>query len=84
MGYTRCVVPEGNASPGDVPPGCELVPVRTVADALDQLIPIVYDELRRLAAHKMAQEKAGHTLQPTALVNEAYLKVLERLGRDAR
>ena len=38
MGYTRCVVPEGNASPADVPPGCELVPVRTVADALDQLM----------------------------------------------
>jgi hypothetical protein len=35
------------------------------------LMPLVYDELRRLAAHRMAQEKAGQTLQPTALVHEA-------------
>jgi len=38
MGYTRCVVPEGNASPADIPAGCELVAVRTVSEALDQLI----------------------------------------------
>lgn len=44
--------------------------------ALDRLMPIVYDELHRLAQRYMAQEKAGHTLQPTALVNEAYLRVL--------
>ncbi|HEY2952221.1 MAG TPA: ECF-type sigma factor, partial [Verrucomicrobiae bacterium] len=36
--------------------------------AADQLLPLVYDELRRLAAHKMANEAAGQTLQPTALV----------------
>ena len=41
----------------------------------DQLLPLVYEELRRLAAARMLQEKAGHTLQPTALVHEAWLRV---------
>jgi RNA polymerase sigma factor (TIGR02999 family) len=40
-----------------------------------QLLPLVYDELRRLAAHRMANESAGHTLQPTALVHEAWLRL---------
>ena len=44
--------------------------------AADQLLPLVYKELRRLAAHKMASESAGHTLQPTALVHEAYLRLV--------
>jgi len=44
--------------------------------AASQLLPLVYDELRRLAAHKLAQEKAGQTLQATALVHEAYLRVI--------
>lgn len=39
------------------------------------LLPLVYDELRRLAAHKLAQQTPGQTLQPTALVHEAYLRV---------
>ena len=43
--------------------------------AAAELLPLVYAELRRLAAHKMANEAAGHTLQPTALVHEAWLKV---------
>lgn len=43
--------------------------------ALDRLMPIVYDELHRLARHYMAEERPGHTLQPTALVNEAYLRL---------
>jgi DNA repair protein RadA/Sms len=38
LGFTRCVIPDGNCSPDDVPPGIELVPVKTIADALDQLI----------------------------------------------
>ena len=42
-------------------------------DALDQLMPLVYDELRRLAGNYLRRERADHTLQPTALVNEAYL-----------
>src|SRR5258708_3894694 len=41
------------------------------------LLPLVYDELRRLAAHKLAHEKPGQTLQATALVHEAYLKLVD-------
>ena len=44
--------------------------------ALQQLIPIVHEELRRLAQRQMAGERPGHTLQPTALVNEAYLRLV--------
>ena len=45
--------------------------------AADELLPLVYNELRRLATHKMADEAAGHTLQPTALVHEAYLRLMK-------
>ena len=45
------------------------------AKAAAELLPLVYDELRRLAAHRMANEVAGHTLQPTALVHEAWLRL---------
>ena len=45
--------------------------------AAEQLLPLVYDELRRLAAQKLAQEKPGQTLQATALVHEAYLRLLD-------
>jgi RNA polymerase sigma factor (TIGR02999 family) len=44
--------------------------------AADQLLPLVYDELRRLAAQKLAQEKPGQTLQATALVHEAYVRLV--------
>ncbi len=44
--------------------------------ALDKLMPLVYDELHRLAHWHMARERAGHTLQTTALVNEAYLRLI--------
>jgi RNA polymerase sigma factor (TIGR02999 family) len=50
------------------------------AQAADQILPLVYSELRKLAAAKMARESAAHTLQPTALVHEAWL----RLGGDAQ
>src|SRR5262245_40268429 len=43
--------------------------------AASQLLPIIYDELRRLAARKLGQERPGQTLQPTALVHEAYLRL---------
>jgi RNA polymerase sigma factor (TIGR02999 family) len=43
----------------------------------EQLLPLVYDELRRLAAQKLAQEKPGQTLQATALVHEAYLRLVD-------
>ena len=45
--------------------------------ALGQLTPIVYDELRRLARHYMRRERAGHSLQTTALVNEAYMRLVD-------
>src|SRR5262250_3968514 len=44
--------------------------------AAAQLLPLVYEELRQLAAQKLAQEKPGQTLQPTALVHEAYLRLV--------
>ena len=50
--------------------------------ALARLIPIVYDELRSLAAHYMRDEPSGHTLQTTALVHEAYLKLTGERERD--
>lgn len=49
---------------------------RGESGAAEELLPLVYDELRRLAAHKMAQESAGHTLQATALVHEAWLRLI--------
>ena len=49
--------------------------------AADELLPLVYDELRRLAAQRMTNEAAGHTLQPTALVHEAWLRLA---GHDAQ
>jgi RNA polymerase sigma factor (TIGR02999 family) len=51
--------------------------------AAAQLLPLVYDELRKLAAQKLAQEKPGQTLQATALVHEAYLRLLDG-GDDQR
>src|SRR5205809_1463822 len=45
--------------------------------AAGQLLPLVYDELRQLAAQRLAQEKPGQTLQPTALVHEAYLRLVD-------
>lgn len=45
--------------------------------ALDKLAPIVYDELRRLARHYLSRERTGHSLQATALVNEAYLRLVD-------
>src|SRR5919202_5535581 len=44
--------------------------------ALDRLMPLIYEELRRLAHRYMSRERAGHTLQTTALVNEAYLRLV--------
>lgn len=48
------------------------------ADALDRLFPIVYDELRRIAHRQLRRETAGHTLNTTALVHEAYLKLVDQ------
>jgi|SRR5205085_5158874 len=46
--------------------------------ARDELIPLVYDALRRIARHHLRGERAGHTLQTTALINEAYLKLVDQ------
>src|SRR5262249_49627167 len=46
--------------------------------ALEKLTPLVYEELRRLAHHYMERQRPGHTLQTTALVNEAYLRLLKQ------
>jgi RNA polymerase sigma-70 factor, ECF subfamily len=51
-------------------------------DALAKLVPVVYDELRRLAAYYMHQERSDHTLQATALVHEAYLRLVDQRHVD--
>jgi len=52
------------------------------ADALEKLIPLVQPELHRLAHHYMSRERSGHTLQTTALLNEAYLRLVDNPKRD--
>lgn len=47
-------------------------------ETLDELFPLVYEELRRLAASRLRDERSDHTLQPTALVHEAYLRLIEQ------
>ena len=66
-----------NASPGEI---TVLLASIQVGDpqAREKLMHLVYRELRRRAAYHMKSERAGHTLQPTALVNEAYLKLVEQ------
>jgi RNA polymerase sigma factor (TIGR02999 family) len=51
--------------------------------AASRLLPLVYDELRRLAAQQLAREPSGQTLQPTALVHEAYVRLAASPGREA-
>jgi RNA polymerase sigma factor (TIGR02999 family) len=51
-------------------------------DALEKLIPLIQPELHRLAHHYMSRERAGHTLQTTALLNEAYLRLVDNPKRD--
>jgi RNA polymerase sigma-70 factor (ECF subfamily) len=67
------------ASPGDV---SQLLQSWSQGDksAFDQLVPIVQAELRRMARRYMAREKAGHTLQTSALINEAYLRLVDQTG----
>ena len=52
--------------------------------ALDELVPVVYRELRRMAAGYLRRERAGHTLQPTALVHDAYLHLIDQKIADCR
>ena len=51
-------------------------------DAMERLMPIVYDELHRLAHNYLLKERQGHTLQPTALVHEAYLRIVDQKHSD--
>ena len=53
-------------------------------NALDEMVPLVYDELRRLAARYLSHERPGHTLAPTALVNEVYLRLIDQRNADWR
>jgi len=52
--------------------------------ALDEMLPLVYDELRRLAANYLSHERVGHTLQPTALVHEAYMRLVSQRSANWR
>ena len=51
-------------------------------NALSQLLPLVYEELRRIAARQLRAERAGHTLQPTALVHEVYVRLVDQHSVD--
>lgn len=51
-------------------------------DALDELLPLVYDELRQVASRQLAKERPDHTLQPTALVHETYLRLIKQHSVD--
>jgi RNA polymerase sigma factor (TIGR02999 family) len=50
--------------------------------AVDEILPVVYDELRRIARYQMNRERSSHTLQPTALVHETYLKLIDQRKVD--
>src|SRR5436190_16263706 len=52
------------------------------ASALNQLLPLVYAELRRIAARQLRAERVGHSLQPTALVHEVYLRLVDQRQMD--
>jgi RNA polymerase sigma factor (TIGR02999 family) len=51
-------------------------------DVLDHLTPAIYEELRRLAISRLRQERAGHTLQPTALLHEAYMRLIDHKQKE--
>ncbi len=54
------------------------------SNSLDELLPLVYDELKRIAAYKISLERPNHTLQATALVHEAYLRLIDQHSVDWR
>ena len=70
-GYNRSMSASGDSQASAVLQAAQAGDRQAAAD----LLPLVYDELRKLAAHKLAQESPGQTLQPTALVHEAYVRV---------
>ncbi len=65
------------SSPGDVTQLLEAARSGST-DAVNQLLPLVYDELRRIATDYLSHERSDHTLQPTALVHEAYLRLVNQ------
>jgi len=67
----------GITDPSDTPTALLLAWRRGDRAAFDRLVPLVHEELRRLARHYMGRERPDHTLQATALVNEAYLRLIE-------
>ena len=67
----------GGVEPRQTPTELLLAWGRGEADAFDRLVPLVHAELHRLAVRYMSRERPGHTLQATALVNEAYLRLIE-------
>jgi RNA polymerase sigma factor (TIGR02999 family) len=71
------------ALPGEVT-GWLLAWSRNDKAALDRMLPVVYQELHRLAERHLGRERPGHTLQPTALVHEAYLRLVDQRSADWR
>src|SRR6185436_2207599 len=78
-GVSSCPVNEPVSSP-QAPPVTDLLRAWASGDqaAREAALPLVYDELRRLAAAHLRRERGGHTLQPTALVHEAYLRLVKQ------
>jgi RNA polymerase sigma factor (TIGR02999 family) len=72
-----------NMDPGDVTQILRLAE-RGDPNAAEELLPLVYKELRRLAGQKLASESPGHTLQATALVHEAYLRLVGPAGQQSK
>src|SRR5437667_7175787 len=87
IGCFACKIRRSRMAASDPTPGRETTQAVTRlllqwtegdAKALDQLLPLVYDELRRLAQSYLRRENVGHTLQSTALVHEAYLRLVDQ------
>jgi len=81
LGFAECLNWEGNVAQSERSEGItQLLLKWSEGDnsALERLMPLVYNELRRLAVRYLRRERANHTLQPTALVNEAYLRLVDQ------
>jgi RNA polymerase sigma-70 factor, ECF subfamily len=75
--YVKMIAPQGGDAVMDLTADLQLAR-QGDAPAAERLMPAVYDELRRLAAHYLRDEGRAHTLQPTALVHEAYLRLVDQ------